>query len=59
MNKDKLKYPSIPDILIQCLSRDFPDVLPRKEVSSYELGRLTGQQEVIDKLRSLSEGDDE
>lgn len=51
MSKNKLDYPPISDILIERLSLDFPDCLPRKEVTSYELGFLAGQQSVIDKLK--------
>lgn len=47
---DKLKYPEISDKLIECLKRDFPDELPRKEISAFEYGRLTGRQDIIDKL---------
>ena len=61
MNKtDTYDYPKISDKLIECLERDFPDKLPRKYQDSYELGILTGQQTVIDKLKyekSLNEKD--
>jgi hypothetical protein len=43
-------YPIISDVLIQCLKRDFPNKLPQKEVSQFVLGRLIGQQDVIEKL---------
>ena len=49
-NKE-LKYPSISNKLIDCLTRDFPDTLPRKQINDYELGILIGQQTVIDKLK--------
>ena len=45
-------YPEISDRLIECLKEDFPDRLPRKFKSVYELGILVGQQQVIDKLLS-------
>ena len=61
MNKtETYDYPKISDKLIECLERDFPDKLPRKYQDSYELGILTGQQTVIDKLKyekSLNEKD--
>lgn len=43
-------YPIISDALIQVLQRDFPNKLPQKEISAFELGRLLGQQDVINKL---------
>lgn len=59
MSKKELDYPLIPDILIKCLSRDYPDVLPRGEKSPYEMGVLVGQQMVIDKLKFLAENGSE
>lgn len=44
-------YPIISDKLIECLTRDYPDVLPRKFKDSFELGILIGQQQIIDKLK--------
>ena len=44
-------YPNISDKLIECLTRDYPDVLPRKFKDSFELGILIGQQQIIDKLK--------
>ena len=46
-----LMYPKIPNRLIVCLERDFPDKLPRAYQDSFELGVLIGQQMVIDKLK--------
>lgn len=43
-------YPIISDALIEKLKADFPNKLPTKEVNSFELGRLIGQQDIIDKL---------
>lgn len=51
MPKD-FNYPYISEALIKCLERDFPDKLPREEISPYKLGILIGQQIIIDKLRS-------
>ena len=45
-------YPVISNRLLDCLKFDFPDSLPRKNISEYELGVLVGQQQVIDKLIS-------
>lgn len=47
---DKNNYPAISDELINVLKRDFPNQLPQKEISLFELGRLLGQQNVVDKL---------
>lgn len=47
-----ITYPIITDKLIECLERDFPDKIPRKQLSDYEFGRLVGNQEVIDKLKA-------
>lgn len=43
-------YPIITDELINCLFKDFPNQLPEKEISEFELGRLIGQQDIINKL---------
>lgn len=50
--KKEYDYPTISDKLIQCLTRDFPDRLPRDYKDKYELGILVGQQQVIDKLKT-------
>lgn len=50
--KKEYDYPVISDKLIECLSRDFPDKLPREYVDNYELGILVGQQQIIDKLKA-------
>ncbi len=47
---NQINYPAISDALIEVLKRDYPNTLPKKEVSPFELGRLIGQQEVVDKL---------
>lgn len=44
-------YPEISDKLIECLERDFPDKIPRHQISEYELGILVGRMDVIDKLK--------
>lgn len=54
---EKLKYPPISEKLIKALSRDFPDTLPRSEITPYELGVRVGQQQVIDKLKGEAEED--
>jgi len=43
-------YPVISNKLLDCLKFDFPDSLPRKNITEFELGVLVGQQQVIDKL---------
>lgn len=55
-------YPIITDELINCLKRDFPDKIPRYNLSEFLLGTLVGQQLVIDKLiheKSLNEDIDD
>ena len=47
----ELDYPAISDKLIECLERDFPNVLPKTYVDNYELGVLIGQQQIISKLK--------
>ena len=44
-------YPLITDKLLQALERDFPNELPKKQISEFELGVLIGHQQVIDKLK--------
>ena len=51
MSEKQLNYPPIPDNLIKCLCRDFPDKIPRVEISPFEQGILVGQQMIIDKLK--------
>ena len=54
-------YPFISDDLIRVLRRDFPNELPRKEISPFELGKLIGHIEVIEKLiteQQINEGKD-
>lgn len=43
-------YPPISNELIKCLQSDFPDKLPREHLSDFELGKLVGHQELIEKL---------
>lgn len=54
-------YPFVSDELIMKLKDDFPNQLPKKEITPFELGKLIGQQEVIDKLiveQQITEGKD-
>lgn len=54
-------YPFISDELIMVLQRDFPNKLPMRELSSFELGKLVGHAEVIEKLiteQQINEGKD-
>ena len=41
-------FPSIPSGLVSLLKDQFPDKCPRSDPGAFGLGRLTGQQEVID-----------
>lgn len=47
---NKNNYPAISDALIEVLKRDYPNKLPDRDISAFELGRLIGQQDVVDKL---------
>lgn len=54
-------YPFISDELIRKLQMDFPNELPKVEITSFELGKKVGQQEVIEKLKieqQITEGKD-
>lgn len=46
------KYASLEQVIIDALMEDFPNKLPEKEISNFELGRLLGQQDVINKLKA-------
>ena len=46
-----ITYPNISDKLIECLESTFPNKLPLKQISEFELGVLIGQQRVIDQLK--------
>lgn len=48
--KNLTTYPIIDDRLIEVLQIDFPDKLPRQQLNDFELGKLVGHQELIDKL---------
>lgn len=50
VDKDAINYPDISEHLIKCLQRDFPDTIPREEISAYQYGVKVGQQLIIDKL---------
>lgn len=47
----KYDYPEISDKLIECLDRDFPDTIPRIQLSEFAYGMLVGAMKVIDKLK--------
>lgn len=44
-------YPEISDKLIECLERDFPDKIPRIQMTEFAYGVLVGAMKVIDKLK--------
>lgn len=52
---EQTKYPVISDDLINALETDFPNKLPQNYVDEFELGKLLGQQEVINKLKAEKE----
>lgn len=57
--KMKSNYPNINYKLIDKLKIDYPNKLPDKKISEYELGYLIGQQSIIEKLEfELKEQED-
>ena len=50
-----MEYPRITEALINKLKEEYPNKLPTKLISEYELGYLIGQQSVIDKLSLVYE----
>lgn len=44
-------YPEFSDQLIKRLVNDFPDRLPDKQISDFDLGFKIGQQSIIKKLK--------
>ena len=52
MTKENYNYPNIADKLIDCLVRDYPNILPENKLDDFELGRLIGQQDIIKRLKS-------
>lgn len=58
MNPDK--FPGIPEDLLLALEKKFPDRIPRNiDLSPQEIGRLQGEQRVIDFLRVTFERQNE
>lgn len=51
MSKNSSFYPSFSIKLIDRLIEDFPNRLPEKQISDFELGYLIGQQSIIKKLQ--------
>ena len=49
-NEPEEKFYNVDEELLRHLQRTFPDTLPKKQVTKYELGRLIGQRSVIDHL---------
>lgn len=50
-----LKFPLISDKLIDCLESLYPNKLPLNQVTDFQLGILLGQQQVINKLKTEKE----
>lgn len=48
-------FPLITDKLINCLVTLYPDKLPLNQITDFQLGVLIGQQQVINKLKSEKE----
>lgn len=49
------KFPPIPKGLVDLLSEQFPDQCPRSDPGAFGLGVLSGQQQVIDLIRTTYE----
>lgn len=49
------RKPPLTEGLIKFLEETYPDSLPRKQVSDFELGFLIGQRGVVDYLKQLYE----
>ena len=49
------KPPPVPPKLVTWLEETFPDKLPGGPTDDFELGRLVGQQDIVRKLRKISE----
>ena len=52
---DDEQFPAVDEGLVQALIERFPDRCPRGPVESFALGKLVGQQDVIEFLRSEME----
>ena len=44
-------------VILKVLEDSFPDRLPYQDISSFELGRLIGQQDAINKIKEKIEID--
>ena len=51
------RKPPLTEGLIKFLEETYPDSLPRKQVSDFELGFLIGQRGVVDYLKQLYESE--
>lgn len=59
MEKDIKELPDIPESIITYLKSIYPNELPMKQLTDYEQGILTGQQQVINHLDSIIWRNDE
>ena len=46
-----MKFPQVPNGLVDLLTQQFPDQCPRSDPGAFGLGVLAGQQQVIDLIR--------
>lgn len=51
---EKTSCYEISEELLQLLNEEHPDTLPTHEPTAYELGKMTGAREVIDKIILLT-----
>lgn len=61
MDNDEIKeeYPYIPDSVIIYLEKNFPDKLPKNEISAFNLGKEVGKQEIIQHLKTIKQWSEE
>lgn len=56
---DNIKYPIITDSLIEYLTTKYPNKLPESYKNEYEIGKLIGQQDVINHLKQVQQWNEE
>jgi hypothetical protein len=52
------KKPPLSEGLIKFLEETYPDTIPRQELTPFEMGKLVGQRDVVEHLKSLYEQED-
>lgn len=52
-------YPYIPNEVLEYLKQAYPSTLPMYELKAFDLGKLVGQQEVIQHLSEVKKWSEE